>query len=165
MEYYFRIHDEDHTLHVEWEGDVYCVSIDGAAPRTVQFTRDDAHTLSLQLGNTQRRAHVARGAHSIWVALGADVYELQVVERRQSRRPARVEADSGSLHAQMPGQVVSVDVQAGDTVAKGQTLVILEAMKMEVRVQAPYAGRIQRVVVQTGQVVERGQQLVEMEPP
>ena len=64
----------------------------------------------------------------------------------------------------MPGQVVSVDVQAGDTVAKGQTLVILEAMKMEVRVQAPYAGRIRRVNVQTGQVVERGQQLVEMEP-
>ena len=164
MEYYFRVRDEDHTVHVEWEDDAYRISIDGAAPRTVQFTRDDLYTMRLQFDDTQWRAHVARSAQSIWVALGGDVYEVQVVERGASRRPSRVEADAGSLQAQMPGQIVSVAVQAGDAVQKGQSLLILEAMKMEVRVQAPYSGRIQRVMVQKGQVVERGQQLVEMEP-
>ena len=62
----------------------------------------------------------------------------------------------------MPGQVISVAVKDGDLVTKGQTLVVLEAMKMELRVQAPYAGRVQHVLVKTGQVVERGQQLVEV---
>jgi methylmalonyl-CoA carboxyltransferase 1.3S subunit len=53
-------------------------------------------------------------------------------------------------------------VSEGDTVERGQTLVILEAMKMELRVTAPEAGRVKRLLVQMGDVVERGQALVEI---
>jgi len=50
----------------------------------------------------------------------------------------------------------------GDAVALGQTLVILEAMKMEIRVPAPHAGRVAAISVREGQVVDRGQALVEL---
>jgi propionyl-CoA carboxylase alpha chain len=50
----------------------------------------------------------------------------------------------------------------GAMVVKGDTLVLLEAMKMELRVAAPSAGRIVKVNCQAGQVVERGQVLVEL---
>ena len=63
----------------------------------------------------------------------------------------------------MPGQVREVFVRAGDAVKSGQTLLLLEAMKMEIRVSAPADGRVKRLLVQAGDVVDRGQRLVEME--
>ena len=60
----------------------------------------------------------------------------------------------------MPGQVTVVLVKAGDETTRGQTLLILEAMKMEIRVTAPADGHVQQVMVQSGDVVERGQHLV-----
>jgi biotin carboxyl carrier protein len=62
----------------------------------------------------------------------------------------------------MPGRVLDVLVAEGDSVQKGDTLVLLEAMKMELRVQAPVDGQIACVLCAAGQVVERGQLLVEL---
>jgi biotin carboxyl carrier protein len=59
--------------------------------------------------------------------------------------------------------VREVLVAEGDTVQRGQTLVILEAMKMEIRVAAPGDGQVRRLLVRQGDVVERGQRLVEIE--
>jgi biotin carboxyl carrier protein len=70
---------------------------------------------------------------------------------------------AGELTAPMPGQVRAVNVEEGETVTKGQTLLVLEAMKMEIRVQAPQAGVVKRLFVKQGQTVEREQTLIEME--
>jgi len=53
-------------------------------------------------------------------------------------------------------------VQAGEAVTKGQTLIVLEAMKMEIRVQAPRDGIVKKLFVKQGQTVEREQMLVEI---
>jgi pyruvate carboxylase len=63
----------------------------------------------------------------------------------------------------MPGQVRSVAVGAGDMVKSGQTLVVLEAMKMEIRIQALRDGKVKALHVTQGQSVEREQILIEME--
>jgi biotin carboxyl carrier protein len=62
----------------------------------------------------------------------------------------------------MPAQVRLVQVSAGDLVEVGQTLMLLEAMKMEIRLQAPRRGRVSRILAQAGQTVERDQVLIEM---
>lgn len=63
----------------------------------------------------------------------------------------------------MPGQVRAVNVQPGDSVTKGQVLVVLEAMKMEIRLQAPFEGQVLAVDVTLGQTVEREQILVKLQ--
>jgi len=63
----------------------------------------------------------------------------------------------------MPGSVVRVLVAAGDTVEKGQPLVVLEAMKMEHTVSAPAGGSVTDVRVSAGQQVEAGSVLVVVE--
>jgi biotin carboxyl carrier protein len=63
------------------------------------------------------------------------------------------------VRAQIPGRVVSVRVQAGQTVEAGQRLLSVEAMKMENEIRAQRAGRVERVAVAPGQRVERGQEL------
>jgi pyruvate carboxylase len=70
---------------------------------------------------------------------------------------------AGGLIAPMPGQVRSVSVSVGDAVKKSQTLLTMEAMKMEIRIQALKDGVVKAVHVAQGQSVEREQILIEME--
>jgi len=69
---------------------------------------------------------------------------------------------AGELTAPMPGQVRAVNVSEGDTVTKGQTLIVLEAMKMEMKIQAPMDGTVSKLYVYQGETVEREQMLVEI---
>lgn len=112
----------------------------------------------LTLDGAQVTVYTASRGSERFVALAGVAYTLTVPENR--RRSAA--SGSGDLTAQMPGQVREILVQPGDQVERGQTLLLLEAMKMEIRVSAPSAGRVQRVLVAVGQVVDRGQRLVEL---
>ena len=79
----------------------------------------------------------------------------------QPRYPAPDAGDQGGgLTAPMPGAVLSTAVAAGDSVTKGQLLLILEAMKMEHRITAPRDGTVETMHVAAGDQVENGQLLV-----
>jgi len=70
---------------------------------------------------------------------------------------------SGSLLAPMPGTVVSVNVEAGQQVAAGDVVLVLEAMKMQHRVSAPTAGTVTEIDVKPGQQVAAGEVLAVVE--
>ncbi len=72
------------------------------------------------------------------------------------------DAPAGGLTAPMPGVVLEVRVAAGDPVSAGQTLIVLEAMKMEHHVNAPAEGAVAEVLVSAGQQVEAGAPLLVM---
>ena len=69
----------------------------------------------------------------------------------------------GSVEAPLMGQVLAVQAEVGDTVDKGEVLVVLESMKMEIRVTAPGAGTVKAIHCQVGGNVERGAVIVELE--
>ena len=83
---------------------------------------------------------------------------------REQRGARRREAAEGSLASPMPGTVVKVLVAEGDAVAKGQDLVIVEAMKMEIKISAPVAGNVHAVAAREGEPCDGGQILVEVTP-
>jgi propionyl-CoA carboxylase alpha chain len=62
----------------------------------------------------------------------------------------------GSLIAPMPGNIIDVRVKVGDDVAAGQTLIVIEAMKMEHIISAPISGTVTELFVTTGQQVDNG---------
>lgn len=70
--------------------------------------------------------------------------------------PAPVAAADKTVSAPMPGNILSVSVKPGDVVKSGDTLMILEAMKMENEILAPADGTIDQVFVQKGSTVETG---------
>jgi acetyl/propionyl-CoA carboxylase alpha subunit len=72
---------------------------------------------------------------------------------------------SGALEAPMPGRVSAVKVEPGERVAKGQELVVVEAMKMENALRAPHAGVVRAVHVRPGDMVAPGRPLVEIDEP
>ncbi len=73
---------------------------------------------------------------------------------------AAAPAGSGSVTAPLPGTVLKVNVSAGDKVAKGDTLLILEAMKMENEIAAPIDGTVAEVKASQGASVDTGEVLV-----
>ena len=78
--------------------------------------------------------------------------------------PAPVAAGAGEkVTSPMPGNILAVNVNVGDTVSEGQVLMILEAMKMENEIMAPYAGKITAVAVTKGATVESGALLCTIE--
>jgi len=67
--------------------------------------------------------------------------------------------DAVAVRAQMPGKVIRVLKAVGDSVAQGEAVVVLEAMKMEVQITAPQAGTIAELPVSVGDQVANGQTL------
>ena len=63
----------------------------------------------------------------------------------------------------MPGKVLEVQVEVGQSVEEGQTLMILEAMKMEHKIVANKAGQVTSIYFQAGEQVEQGNELLEIE--
>jgi pyruvate carboxylase subunit B len=74
-----------------------------------------------------------------------------------------VVARKTEIYAPMPALIVKVEVKAGDSVEKGQGLVILEAMKMENELKATHAGVVKKVLVEKGMKVEKGELLLLLE--
>ena len=71
---------------------------------------------------------------------------------------------SGTVSASMPGKVVTVEVRVGDSVDEGQTVLILEAMKMQNEVAAPISGTVSAVHCEDGMNVEANVPLIVIEP-
>lgn len=107
-----------------------------------------------------RNAWAAAAGDARWVFLDGEVYELEVQPEGRRRRTGR---HTGSLSAPMPASVIRVEVEAGDAVRRGDTLVILEAMKMELPVRAPGDGTVKAVNCRPGDLVQPGVPLIEME--
>ena len=82
--------------------------------------------------------------------------------RLDAGRRAHAGGDEDAIAAPMPGKVIAVAVKAGDEVAARDLLVVLEAMKMEHRIEAPRAGKVKDVKVEPGALVTGGATLVEL---
>ena len=112
----------------------------------------------LRDGARLRRCVVARAGDDRWIWIDGHVHHLKL-ESPNRRRAATPE---GELTAPMPGQVLKVLVAAGEAVAKNQTLVVLEAMKMQYEITAPRDGIVQRVHAAAGTQVSGGVVLVSL---
>ena len=82
--------------------------------------------------------------------------------RRKALRLAQG-SDQGLLKTSMPGRVVRLLVEEGQSVAKGDPIIVVEAMKMENEMKAPADGRIGKIHVSEGQAVEAGSALILVE--
>ncbi len=89
--------------------------------------------------------------------------DVEVVDPRRKALKMAAGTQGGTLSTQMPGRVVRVLVSVGDAVAKGQPLLVVEAMKMENEMKAPIDGVVVAVLVTEGQTVESGAKLVRIE--
>jgi biotin carboxyl carrier protein len=148
--------DRDHVVDVLRDGDDEAEAVvDG---QTLHLSRDDA---SVRIdGDAGGPAWAVGDGTRRWVFHDGAVYELEIQE--EGRR--RASPTHGSLAAPMPATVRQIRVAAGDRVARGDTLLILEAMKMELPVRAEADGIVVAVHCKEGELVQPGRPLIEVGP-
>ena len=152
-----------HTSVVELEyvaGRAARVSVDRGPPVAVDGVELDEATVAARLG--ERRVHARywlSGAH-LHVWLGDEHYDLVLDDPRTHQFSAS--AASGGLTTPLPGVVVAVPVTVGQKVAAGEVLMVIEAMKMEHTITAPYAGTVQTVHFARGDRVPEGSELLDL---
>ena len=118
--------------------------------------------LELLIDGKRLTTYVSSDNAKRWVTV--DGQTLVLTKSSGARRGSQAGHHSaGELTAPMPGQIRAVNVSEGDAVAKGQTLLVLEAMKMEIRIHAPQDGTVKKLFVKQSQTVEREQVLIEIE--
>jgi biotin carboxyl carrier protein len=170
MKYVVEINGE--RVNVELEGGTAIVngersnvelqSVPGTPVRLVRIG-ESMHRVS-----SRKQPQNGRGSYAIDVD-GFRYEVLTLDERTRAIRDlsAKSEAASGPapLKAPMPGLVVRIAVQVGDTVAAGQALVVVEAMKMENELRASAAGVVTAIKAVQGTAVEKGAILVELAAP
>ena len=121
-----------------------------------------ASGVDVEVDGRRASARVTRDGERCFVQVPRGTVELVVVPRFAVPGSGRLVA--GGLVAPMPGQVVDVRTEPGAQVCAGDTLVVLEAMKMEHRITAPGDGVVTELLVAVGQQVENGAALLVLEP-
>lgn len=123
----------------------------------------------LRVGDAVHRVTVRPGAGPGLYTLSLDGYRFSidaVDDRgrsiRELARASAAAAGPAPLKAPMPGLITRLLVAQGDTVAEGQGLVVMEAMKMENELRSPSAGTVRAITVTPGTAVEKGAILVEL---
>jgi len=96
------------------------------------------------------------------IALEAGTYETRLTTKFMRRKPY-AKADPRVIKALIPGVVAVLDCEVGQPVRQGDTLMILEAMKMLNRIKAPQDGSIKAICVVAGEKISKGQILIEIE--
>lgn len=130
------------------------VEVDGE-PRDVTVTWEQGRAVPLGAGASAGTGGDVRIAGAIAYALeGGRAVKVALVD--QLARVAEEEGGAAAIKAPMHGKVIAVDVAAGDTVAKGARIAVVEAMKMEHAILAPRDGTVEAVFVSEGAQVDQG---------
>jgi len=128
----------------------------------VEIVRTGNEQLELLIDGQHVTAYVSVDGAKRWVTINGQTVVFTKSSGGAQRRGSSHDHGSG-LVAPMPGLVRSVNVVEEETVTKGQTLMVLEAMKMEIRIQAKSDGIVKIIHVKQGQTVERDQTLISVE--
>jgi biotin carboxyl carrier protein len=147
------------TLELNPSGENYLTSMDEKTV-SVQVLRAENGRMDLLIDGQPVTAYVSSDMAKRWVTING---HTSMLTKTSGAKQGVRHDHAGGLIAPMPGQVRSVSVGVGDAVKKGQTLAVIEAMKMEIRIQALKDGTVKIVHVKQGQTVEREQILIEME--
>ena len=126
---------------------------------SVATTRQGHHTVRAQLNGTDTTATVIVRNEDIHIFLEGAVTILQLHDAVIHAQDESSD-HGGSLTAPMPGKIIAITVQSGDTVKSGDTLLVMEAMKMEHTITAPLDGTVEEIFFMVGDQVTDGAQLI-----
>ncbi|RFD28070.1 3-methylcrotonyl-CoA carboxylase [Pseudomonas sp. GL93] len=139
------------TYRLEVNGQLHSVSVDD-----LQLSTDGRHA-SLVIKGVRRRIAYHLDGNRLWLP------GLTVTDRTQQVASRPADASNGMVQAPMDGAIVDIRVRVGESVSKGQLLLVLEAMKMEHPLKAGIDGTVKQMRVVTGDQVRNRQVLLEIE--
>lgn len=166
MKLYIDISDRRYEVELPISGNIDKVMVDGReTPVDYRLIRDDKAasliingiTYTAEFDPAEDTCRIQIDGRDFNVVISDDRSDAieRLIGMKQSSRDAAHE-----IKAPMPGLVVKLNVSEGDSVSKGQGVVVVEAMKMENEIPAPISGVVQKVLVEPGKAVDKGELLL-----
>ena len=163
MKYVTVINDQQFEIEIDNDG---IVLVDGEV-RDVDFLNLGGSLYSLITENKSFEAVIDDDEGKIAVMMRGRLFEAQVLDERAvllMQRRGGQPTGSGEVHAPMPGLIVDITVESGQVVKQGDTLIILESMKMQNELKSPVEGVVRTIHVEAGQAVDKNDLLAEINP-
>jgi 3-methylcrotonyl-CoA carboxylase alpha subunit len=155
------LRDDDRDWEATIDGDA--VSLAEVECAFVLRDATDGHWHVEHEGLPHRAADgvAARAGDVVWVSFAGELFVFRIVTDEGKARGSSRAQDA--LTPPMPATVVRVAVNVGDAVSEGDTVVVLEAMKMELAIRSPMAGTVRAVHCKAGDLVQPGVVLLDID--
>lgn len=152
---------ENHVYNVTIEHkDRYFFVIYDNAEYKVEAEEIKPGQLKIKIGDRVVKSIITEGNKEKYVFVDGAVFKVKPVELTGLKKQKK--KDKGDLNSPISGKIVSVKVKNGDSVKKGDVLMVIEAMKMEYLIRAPYAGVIKKINFKENEQIEIGQLTLEL---
>ncbi len=148
-----------YNVSVERRKDQYFVTYDNTEYEVEADEIKPGH-LKIKLGDRVIKCVITKGDKDKFVFVEGDVFKVRNIELTGAKKNKK--KDEGNLNSPISGKVVNIKVKGGDKVKKGDVLMIIEAMKMEYLIRAPYNGKVKKVNFKEKDQIEIGQNTVEI---
>ena len=159
MRHIVRLEGQDHAAALSGPVNDRQLLLDGAA-LAASLVRKAGSSAALQVAGTTFGLHIAGTDDRLFIRLDGEVYEVAVLEPLAVHARQAGAATGLEARAPMPGSVVALPVAVGDSVRAGDTLVIIESMKLEVALKATQPGRVAAISCAVGRSFEKDAVLV-----
>lgn len=154
MQHAFKLGEAEHNLALSRGADSYRLhSADGVVAIDLKTTADGKTWLTV--GERHMPVVIATRGDDVFVHLDGEAYQLRYQHPLDRLAAQAGGAAEDSVRAPMPGSIVAVSVKAGDAVTKGQTLLVMESMKMETTIAASRDGVVEAISYDKGQTFDR----------
>lgn len=166
MEFEFLIDGAPRKIFLEKKENA-CIIRDGETILEAEIRSVSENELVFFAGGRSSRVYIARDGERRFVFSGGRVFVVCESLHEAGRSPGgddRTPEGGRHIKAPMPGKVIKLNVALGEDVRKNQTLLIVEAMKMENEIKAAIEGTIKKIHVTAGDLVDSEKSLIEIEP-
>lgn len=154
MHHAFKLGETEHNLEISRSAGGYRLHLaDQVVPFDLKTGADGRAWLTLD--GVHHEVVIATKGDDVFVHFDGEAYQLRYEHPLKRLAAAGLGSAEDRVLAPMPGSIVSVQIKAGDTVTKGQTLLVMESMKMETTITAPRDGVIETVAYDKGQTFDR----------
>jgi biotin carboxyl carrier protein len=169
MDYQVKIEDKEYIVSIDPASHPPQIKIDGKPVETKFSTRSDNSEIQLLMDNRSYDIEVVKQKGNTNGDFSVFIYGREFSLYAEDERLAKIREVAGlgpggdtrmELHAPMPGLVTKVLVNPGDQVKRGESLIIVEAMKMENELKSVIDGTIKEVKVKEGQSVDKNALMV-----
>ena len=161
MKYEVQIHGGQVSVEIERHGEEITATIDGRRYELKVVSPERGVYTFFDSDRVYETRVWSSDQSQLRVKIGGNLFSTTVIDRKH-RRPTTEHQTEGkqNLTAPMPGKVVRILLSAGDEVAAGQGVLVVEAMKMQNEIKSPKSGRVIEVRVSEGDNVNANQVLV-----
>jgi biotin carboxyl carrier protein len=157
-------------INYEHENHVYNVSIERRDKHyfitydnteyKVEAKETQPGQLKIKIGDRIIKSVITEGEKEKFVFVDGDVFKVKPVELTGRKKTNKKE--EGDLSSPISGKVVTIKVKNGESVKKGDVLMVIEAMKMEYLIRAPFDGKVQKINFKEKDQIEIGQNTLEL---